>query len=156
LATTPVPRGADEPATPPAAAVAIVGMACILPGAPDLETYWSNILNKVDAVGEVPSERWDWRQYYDPDRNAPDKVNSRWGGFIWPAAFDPLDFGMPPGTLPSIEPFQLLTLLVVRKALEDAGYAKRPFNRERTSVILGAGGGAGDLISGYMVRSNLP
>src|SRR5262249_13087645 len=57
LVTTPVSRGADEPATLPAAAVAIVGMVCILPGASDLETYWSNILNKVDAVGEVPSER---------------------------------------------------------------------------------------------------
>ena len=63
---------------------------------------------------------------------------------------------MPPGTLPSIEPFQLLALEVVRRALQNAGLLDKPFPRETTSVILGAGGGGADLTSGYMVRSSLP
>ncbi len=150
-----LPAEDDQPAPPPAA-IAIVGMACILPGAPDLQTYWANILNKVDAVTEVPASRWDWRQYYDPDRKALDKVYSRWGGFIDEVPFDPLTYGMPPSSLPSIEPFQLLTLVTVRAALADAGYLERPFARERTSVVLGAGGGAADLTAGYMVRTSLP
>ncbi|WZO99323.1 SDR family NAD(P)-dependent oxidoreductase [Isosphaeraceae bacterium EP7] len=144
------------PQSPPPCAVAIVGMACILPGSPDLKSYWSNILGKVDAITEVPADRWDWRQYYDADRSAPDKIYSRWGGFIDEVAFDPATYGIPPSSLASIEPFQLLALAVVRSALDDAGYLDRPFCRERTSVILGAGGGGADLTAGYMFRSSLP
>jgi acyl transferase domain-containing protein/NAD(P)H-dependent flavin oxidoreductase YrpB (nitropropane dioxygenase family)/NAD(P)-dependent dehydrogenase (short-subunit alcohol dehydrogenase family) len=148
--------GLDEPEPLAPADVAIVGLGCILPGAADLATYWSNILNKVDAITEVPESRWDWRNYYDPDRSARDKVYSKWGGFIDDVPFDPIAFGMPPASLKSIEPFQLLALLVVQSALKDAGYLNRPFARERTSVILGAGGGGADLSGDYMVRSSLP
>src|SRR5439155_11746642 len=101
-------HGAPEPA-----AIAIVGMSSLLPGASDLPTYWQNIMNKVDAITEVPASRWDWRLYYDPDRNAQDKVYSRWDGFLPEIAFDPVTYGMPPNSLHSIEPFQLLTLHVV-------------------------------------------
>ncbi|HLG74758.1 MAG TPA: beta-ketoacyl synthase N-terminal-like domain-containing protein, partial [Chloroflexota bacterium] len=145
-----------EPEAPPAAAVAIVGMGCIMPGATDLRTFWDNILNKVDAITEIPESRWDWRRYYDPDRAAPDKTYSRWGGFVPDVPFDPVEFGMPPSSVPSIEPFQLLALLTVRAALRDAGYADRSFPRERTSVVLGAGGGGGDLTCGYITRTSLP
>ena len=136
--------------------VAIVGMACLLPKAPNLQTYWENILHKVDAVREVPPERWDWNLYYDSDPKAKDKIYSRWGGFLEDVPFDPIQYGMPPASLRSIEPSHLLTLEVVRAALDDAGYLERPFERERTSVILGAGGGAADLGLGYGVRSFLP
>ncbi len=149
------PSNEAEP-VPRQAAVAIVGMGCIVPGAADLATFWSNVVNKVDAITEVPASRWDWRQYYDADRTARDKVYSRWGGFIDEVPFDPVAYGMPPNTLRSIEPFQLLALAVVRAALQDAGYLDRPFPRERTSVVLGAGGGGGDLGGGYVVRSSLP
>ncbi|HLI50601.1 MAG TPA: beta-ketoacyl synthase N-terminal-like domain-containing protein, partial [Thermomicrobiaceae bacterium] len=150
-------RGQSDEAEPLAPAdVAIVGIGCILPGAPDLATFWSNILNKVDSVTEVPESRWDWRNYYDADRSARDKIYSRWGGFIDDVPFDPVAFGMPPASLASIEPFQLLGLLVVQAALKDAGLLDRPFPRERTSVILGAGGGGADLSGNYVVRSSLP
>src|SRR5581483_737578 len=150
------PAGEDAEPVPPPADVAIVGIGSIVPGAPELRTFWANILNRVDAVTEIPERRWDWRQYYDPDRNARDKVYSRWGGFIDPVPFDPVAFGMPPNSLRSIEPFQLLGLLVAQAALRDAGYGDRPFARERASVIFGAGGGGADLSVGYTVRSSLP
>jgi len=136
--------------------VAIVGMSCLLPKAPDLGSYWENIIRKIDAVGEVPKERWDSELYFDSDPKAKDKVYSKWGGFLEDIPFDPVQYGMPPASLRSIEPAQLLTLQVVRAALDDAGYGKRPFARERTSVILGAGGGAADLGLGYSARSFLP
>jgi acyl transferase domain-containing protein/NAD(P)H-dependent flavin oxidoreductase YrpB (nitropropane dioxygenase family)/ABC-type nitrate/sulfonate/bicarbonate transport system substrate-binding protein/NAD(P)-dependent dehydrogenase (short-subunit alcohol dehydrogenase family) len=135
--------------------IAIVGMACLLPKAPNLQTYWENILNKVDAIAEIPKDRWDWELYYDPDRLAKDKIYSKWGGFLDEVHFDPLEYGIPPNSLRSIEPLHLLTLEVVRAALKDAGYLDRPFPRERTSVILGAGGGA-DLGGRYGFRSMLP
>jgi acyl transferase domain-containing protein/NAD(P)H-dependent flavin oxidoreductase YrpB (nitropropane dioxygenase family) len=150
------PAPADEAAPPPPADVAIVGLGCILPGAPDVRTLWANILGKVDAIGEVPAERWDWRVMFDPEPSTRDKVYSRWGGFIDPVALDPMALGLPPKSLDSIEPFQLLALLCAQSALADAGYATRPFDRERTSVILGAGGGGADKSVGYTVRSAIP
>jgi len=145
---------ATRPETP--SDVAVVGMSCLLPKAPDLVTYWENILNKVDAITEVPVERWNPEMYYDPDPKAKDKIYSKWGGFLDDVIFDPMQYGMPPSTLRSIEPAQLLTLEVVRAALEDSGYLDRPFPRERTSVILGAGGGAADLGLAYGARSFIP
>jgi hypothetical protein len=47
--------------------IAIIGMSCILPKAPHLQAYWQNILNKVNAITEIPADRWDWKRYYDPD-----------------------------------------------------------------------------------------
>jgi len=136
--------------------VAIIGMACFLPGANDVRTYWENVLNRVNAITEVPLDHWDWRLYYDPDPKARDKICSKWGGFLADIPFDPLLFGMPPNSLSSIEPVQLYALEAVRRALADAGYAERPFDRARTAVILGAGGGAAQLAISYSFRSYLP
>ena len=135
--------------------IAIIGMACLLPKAQDLQVYWENILNKVDAITEIPKDRWDWELYFDPDPKTPDKIYSKWGGFLDDVLFDPMQYGMPPASLRSIEPAQLLTLEVVRAALKDAGYLDRSFPRERTSVILGSGGGAADLGLGYGSRAFL-
>ncbi|MGH3965972.1 MAG: beta-ketoacyl synthase N-terminal-like domain-containing protein, partial [Pseudonocardiaceae bacterium] len=135
--------------------VAIIGMGCLLPKAPTLDAYWQNILDKVDAITEIPADRWDWQQYFDPDPKAPDKIYSRWGGFLDKIPFDPVRYGMPPTSLRSIEPMQLLTLEAVRAALDDAGYLDRPFPRQQTGVVLGAGG-LGDLGNQYSVRSALP
>jgi acyl transferase domain-containing protein/NAD(P)H-dependent flavin oxidoreductase YrpB (nitropropane dioxygenase family) len=139
-----------------ASRVAIVGMGCILPQAGDIRTLWRNILSKRDAITEVPRERFDIDRYYSTDRHARDRVYSKWGGFLEEVPFDPLKHGIPPTAMPSIDPFQLLTLEVVNQALQDAGYLNRPFNRERTSVILGASGGVGDLGFRYGIRAGLP
>ncbi len=136
--------------------VAIIGMSAVFPGAASVTRFWSNTLRGVDAITEVPPDRWDWRLYYDADPKAPDKIVSKWGGFLPDVAFDPLRYGMPPSSLASIEPAQLLALEVVRTALADAGYAERPFRREQTAVVLGMGGGAAQLAMGYAFRSYLP
>ncbi len=136
--------------------VAIVGMSCMFPKARDVDAFWSNILNKVDAIQEIPADRWDWKLYFDSDRSAPDKIYSKWGGFLDDVLFDPTSYGMPPNTLPSVEPLQLLVLEAVREALRDAGYEERAFDRERTAVVLGAGGGVADLGLGYGFRALLP
>ena len=136
--------------------VAIVGMSCLLPGAKDIAEYWNNIIAKVDSISEVPPERWDSDRYFDADPAARDKIYSRWGGFLNDIEFDPLAFGMPPNSLPYIEPLQLLTVHAVRAALIDAGYPDGGFPRDRTSVILGVGGGVADLGQKYSVRSALP
>ncbi|HEY6422755.1 MAG TPA: beta-ketoacyl synthase N-terminal-like domain-containing protein, partial [Pseudonocardiaceae bacterium] len=133
--------------------VAIVGMAGVFPGARDLADYWANVLAGVDAVTEVPPGRWDPEVYFEPEggRGTP----SKWGGFLPEIPFDALAYGIPPAALASIEPVQLLALEVAARALRDAGYAQRSFDRERTSVIFGAEAGA-DLSSAYGFRSLYP
>ena len=136
--------------------IAIVGMACYYPGANSLGEYWENILRLQYDVIEVPGTHWDWRPFYDPDPRARDKIVSKWGGFLGEIPFDPLRYGITPKSMLSIEPLQLLLLECVRTALCDAGYERRPFNRERTAAILGVGGGGSPLAVAYGFRSCLP
>ncbi|HEV3436538.1 MAG TPA: nitronate monooxygenase, partial [Gemmata sp.] len=113
-----------EPAPPPCD-VAIIGLSCFYPKAGSLWSYWENILDKVNAVIEVPPTHWDWRPFYDPDPRARDKSISKWGGFMDDITFDPLWFGITPKSIPCIEPLQLLLLEAVRQGIADAGYADR-------------------------------
>jgi NAD(P)H-dependent flavin oxidoreductase YrpB (nitropropane dioxygenase family) len=122
--------------------IAIVGMACVLPGASTLNEYWENILAGVNNVREVPIDRWDSNHYFSQNRHEKDKVYSKWGAFIDPVIFDPVKFAIPPLSIHSIEPLQLIALQVASDALADAGYAVRPFNRQRTSVVFGISGTA--------------
>ncbi len=132
--------------------IAIVGMACIYPGASNLETFWRNIIMGTDSVTEVPDDRWNKALYFNPDSDAQDMSHSKWGGFIPRIDFDPLEFGIPPQSLAAIEPSQLLSLLVAKQALENAGYQDGNFNAENVSVILGAEGG-NDLANSYGFRN---
>ncbi|MDD5581174.1 MAG: SDR family NAD(P)-dependent oxidoreductase [Methylobacter sp.] len=134
--------------------IAIIGMACMLPKAADLRTYWQNIVNRVDAIREVSDDRWRPADFFDPKRGAPDKVNSKWGGFLDDFQFDPGIYGIAPASLSSIEPMQLLALEVSRLALEDAGFNHHPFPRERTATIF-AQGGMNDLGTIYIFRTLL-
>jgi acyl transferase domain-containing protein/NAD(P)H-dependent flavin oxidoreductase YrpB (nitropropane dioxygenase family)/NAD(P)-dependent dehydrogenase (short-subunit alcohol dehydrogenase family) len=136
--------------------IAIVGIACNFPKAPDLITYWENILGKSNAIIEIPPTHWDWRLYYDADPKSPDKIISKWGGFVDDITFDPLTYGITPNSLHSIDPLQLYLLESVRHALADAGYSERPFDRERTCAILGIGGGGSPLPVAYGFRTCLP
>ena len=136
--------------------VAIVGMSALLPGARDLDAYWENIVGGKYSITEVPSDKWSQGIHFDADPKSRDKIYSRWGGFLEPIEFDPLKYGMPPKSLSSIDPFQLITLEMVDRALRDAGYHQREFDREHTSVFVGEGGGMGNLGQLYSLRALLP
>ncbi|MGW3424414.1 SDR family NAD(P)-dependent oxidoreductase [Streptomyces phaeochromogenes] len=146
---------AEEPAAPEPLDVAVVGMACMFPEAPDLAAYWANILGGHDGVGEVPADRWDPAVHYSQDTDGA--TPSKWGGFLPRIPFDPLRYGIPPTSLGSIEPVQLLALEAARRALEDAGYGERGrgFDRSRTSVVFGAEAGS-DLSNAATLRAVLP
>ncbi|MFF1496449.1 SDR family NAD(P)-dependent oxidoreductase [Streptomyces sp. NPDC058304] len=137
--------------------IAIVGMACAYPGAPDLAAYWARILAGTDAVTEVPPERWDPALYYDADpARAGERTPSRWGGFLDPVPFDALAHGIPPASLAAVEPVQLLALEISARALGDAGYGRdREFDRSRTSVVFGAEAGT-ELAGAYGLRALHP
>jgi acyl transferase domain-containing protein len=122
--------------------VAIVGMAAVFPGAPDLATYWSNILTGVDAITTVPATRWD-ASYYDPEAattRPSDRLYCRRGGFIEQPTFNPTRFGIMPRTISGTEPDQLIALHTATEALTDAGGENQLRDRSRAGVIMGRGG----------------
>lgn len=143
--------------------IAIVGISCLFPEAADHHEFWRNILDGIDSVTEVPNSRWSTDLYYDPEAPAGERSSSKWGAFLSPTPFDPMNYGIPPQTLVSVEPVQLLALEVAARALKDAGYAPtpneevaaRPLPRERTSVIFGAEAGT-DLAAAYTFRGAHP
>ncbi|BBD66960.1 polyketide synthase phosphopantetheine-binding HglE [Nostoc commune NIES-4072] len=119
--------------------IAIVGMASLLPQARNLREYWQNIVNKIDCITDVPSTHWSVEDYYDPNpRTTEDKTYCKRGGFLPEVDFNPMEFGIPPSILEVTDVSQLLSLVVAKEAMEDAGYGeKRDFNREMVGVILG-------------------
>lgn len=128
--------------------VAIIGMACIFPGAPDLETYRQNIVSGIDAVTDVPPGRWDPEVFFDPRSSEGDRLYCKRGGYLGDLArFNPLEYGIMPRSLAGAEAGQLLSLRVAHEALCDAGYGEEAINHERTTLILGRGG--------YLDRSNV-
>jgi len=120
--------------------VAIVGMACLFPGAPDLDAFWRNIVEGVDATSDPPPEAWDPDIYYDPEFNDVDRTYCKRGGYLGAmATFDPLRHGIPPVAVGG-EPDQWLALQVARDALADAGMEELPGEiRARTEIVLGKG-----------------
>ncbi|HEY3465812.1 MAG TPA: polyketide synthase, partial [Amycolatopsis sp.] len=121
--------------------VAIVGMSVLLPGAPDLDTYWRNLVGGVDAITDVPPEKWD-SAHYAPDERRADRVYCRRGGFVDELAeVDVTGFGIMPNSVPATEPDQLIALRVAAQAVADAGGPDRlPADRAKVGVVLGRGG----------------
>jgi acyl transferase domain-containing protein len=113
---------ADGPSDKTTTDIAVIGMACQFAGAKDVRSYWRNICRGLDAVGEVPPERWRSEDFYSEDRLARDRIYSRWGAFLDPVVFDPVKWGIPPASVRHIEPMQLLSLEVAWQAMVDAGY----------------------------------
>lgn len=154
----PIVPPANVVAPPDPADIAIVGASCLVPGANDIESFWRNLLEGRDAITEIPAKRWDWRLYYDQRPGTRDRIVSKWGGFVDPIPFDPLRFGIPPKSLHSITPPQLLALELTRRALVNAGFKDArptPAVRERTSVVFAIGNTA-DVEQMYMTRATLP
>lgn len=116
--------------------VAIVGMACRFPGAPDLTTFWELLRGGGVATGPVARERWDASRYYDPDPRAPGKTVCTQGGFLDDVrGFDAAAFGIDPDEARQIDPQQRLFLEVAAEALSAAGTRSRS-----VGVFAGAGG----------------
>jgi len=123
--------------------VAIVGIGCLFPQGTDLASYWANILAARDCLSDLPADHsWSADDYYDPDPTAPDKTWATRGGFLDKVPFDPLKFGIPPAQLESIDTSQLLSLIVAREALRDAGIDPdaADWDRDRVACIVGVTG----------------
>jgi len=135
--------------------IAVVGISTFLPDAADKDALWKNLMDRHVAVREIPKNRWDTRLHYDPDPDAPGKTVSKWGGLFPDVAVDLAKLGIPPASARHMSTSNLLCLEAARLALADAGYDKRPFDRENTAVILANADGGGHLGHALIVRALL-
>ena len=131
----------DENPQDPFEPIAVIGVATLLPDAPDVDTFWQNILSAKVSLKEVPGNRWNPSDFWveggpkDVDEN---KTYSKIGGWVEGYEFDWRRWKTPPGSLPQIDLTQQWAVTVSAAALEDAGYmgdGARELPKARTGVI---------------------
>jgi acyl transferase domain-containing protein len=120
--------------------IAVVGLGCRFPGGVvDADSYWHLLADGVDAITEIPADRWDVDAFYQAEAGHPGKMSTRWGGFIDELdQFDAAFFGISAREAEAMDPNQRLVLEVSWEALENAGYAR--LAGTRTGVFVGAFG----------------
>ncbi len=128
-------RAASEP-------IAVIGMGCRFPlGANSPGAFWSLLRDGVDAVREIPPQRWDIDAYYDADPDVPGKVYCRHAALVDQAmveGFSPEFFGIAPREAERMDPQQRMLLEVCWEALEDAALPAGRIRGSRTGVFVGS------------------
>jgi acyl transferase domain-containing protein/acyl-CoA synthetase (AMP-forming)/AMP-acid ligase II/acyl carrier protein len=123
VAPTSEPGGCDS-----AEPVAIVGMACRFPGAPDTSSFWDLLRNARDAVTHLPRNRW----------TGPSADTAPMGGFLHDVAgFDAAFFAISSDEAKAMDPQQRLLLELAWEAFEDAGQNVHRLAGSRTAVFAG-------------------
>ena len=118
--------------------IAIIGLGCRFPQAETPEAFWHLLSHGIDAIAEVPADRWNIDELYDPQPATPGKMCTRWGGFLQQVdGFDPLFFNISPREAERMDPQQRLFLEVAWEALENAGLATDRLAGTKTGVFAG-------------------
>ena len=118
--------------------IAVVGIGCRFPKARNPEAFWQLLRNGVDAISEVPPQRWDLDTFYEPQSATLGKMNTRWGGFLEEVdRFDPGFFGISSPEAEHMDPQQRLILEVAWEALENAGIIPETLAGSQTGVFVG-------------------
>jgi acyl carrier protein len=116
--------------------IAIVGMACRFPGARNLDKFWELLSRGLDAISEVPPDRWDIEAFFDATPGTPGKMNTRYGGFITDIdKFDATAFGISPREAERMDPQQRLLMEVSWETLEDAGLTRQAVRGSALGVL---------------------
>ncbi len=119
--------------------IAIVGMSGLFAGAPDVDSYWNNIVNKVCAVDD-PLPEWGGELFLDPQSDELTRIYTQKGGFLKELSrFDARKYGIMPNSMVGSEPDQYHALDLAAQALADAGLKEGDFDGESTGIILGHG-----------------
>lgn len=118
--------------------IAIVGLSCRFPGAPDVDSFWKLLLNEVDAITEVPTNRWDANEYFDPESGKPGYINNKFGGFIEHVdQFDAAFFGISPAEATVMDPQQRLLMELAWRSFESAGIDPNKLSGTDCGVFVG-------------------
>jgi 8-amino-7-oxononanoate synthase len=121
--------------------IAIVGLGCRFPQARNPLEFWELIRAGTVTFRPIPRSRWNHESFFDSTTRIPDKAYIDKGAYLEDdelREFAALHFGIAPRRLQVTDPQHRLLLDAVRGALQDAGYEKRPFDRSRTGVFIGA------------------
>ncbi len=117
--------------------IAIIGIGCRFPGAPNPQAFWKLLQEGGDSVREVPADRWDATALYDPDPSSPGKMINRQAGLIDTVdKFDWRAFRIPPREARYMDPQHRLLLEVAWEALEDAGLPFEDIAGSRVGVYM--------------------
>ncbi len=134
--------------------IAIVGVSGCFPRAEDVDALWMNLRDGRDCIGEIPTQRWDWRAIYGDPMRERNKTHAKWGGFIdGIAEFDPLFFGISPHEAELMDPQQRLLMTYVWKVFEDAGYSAQRLAGSDTGIFVGTASSGYERLFG---RAGLP
>jgi len=128
--------------------IAIIGMAGRFPGSKDLDAFWENLKNGVQALGRYSPEELRAAQVDESLLNNPNYVNV---GAVLDGieAFDAAFFGLSPAEAAVLDPQHRLFMETVWHALEDAGYTP-----DRFKGRIGLFGGASSSV--YLQEHILP
>ena len=119
-------------------AFAIVGYAARFPGAADADEFWDVLREGRDAISEVPKDRWDVDEFFDPEPGAPGKVVTRRAGFVDDVTgFDAPFFGMSTREVRLMDPQHRLLLETAWRAVEHSGTAPTALANTNTGVFVG-------------------
>ena len=144
-APPPQPEPAPQPTAQPAAqpdddAIAIVGMACRFPDAPDLAAFWRLLEDARDLVTDGRRDPGPWHGV--AGNPGEGDASSRRGAFLEDMdKFDAGFFGIRPIEARMMDPRQRLLLETTWHALEDAGVDPAELKGSRTGVYVGTGNG---------------
>ncbi|KAK5653765.1 hypothetical protein OQA88_7922 [Cercophora sp. LCS_1] len=117
--------------------IAIIGMACRLPGGADSpQSLWSMLASSRDGFTEVPRSRWDWKAFYHKNPDQKEATNFSHAYFLQDdvSKFDARFFGIPSAEATGVDPQQRLVLEVAYEAIEDAGIPVESLRGSATSV----------------------
>src|SRR6185369_14540273 len=119
-----------------------IGMGCRLPGGiTSPEQLWDALLRGEDLVTEIPSDRWDADEYYDPEPGVPGRSVSKWGAFLDDiAGFDADFFGISEREATALDPQHRLLLECSWEAIEHAGIDPAAVANTLTGVFVGLTG----------------
>ncbi|MGH8879373.1 MAG: type I polyketide synthase, partial [Stackebrandtia sp.] len=118
--------------------IAIVGLSCRFPGSDDLDQFWADLVAGRDCITEIPAERWDFRQDFDPEPGKRGKTYSKWGGFIRDIdRFDGEFFRISPREAERMDPQERLFLQEVWHAMEDGGLTTDALSPYQVGVYVG-------------------
>lgn len=118
--------------------IAIIGMSGIFPGANNIAELWQNLISGKDVVTEIPSDRWDWKEYYG-DASIENKTKIKYGYFIDGIDnFDATFFNISPQEAELMDPQQRIFLQIVWQTIEDAGYPVEMISKKKVGLFVGS------------------
>jgi amino acid adenylation domain-containing protein/FkbM family methyltransferase len=134
--------------------IAIIGMSGCFPQAEDTDAFWNNLVRAKSCIGEIPANRWDWREIYGDPNTETNKTNNKWGAFLEGIAeFDPLFFGISPREAELMDPQQRLLMTHIWRVIEDAGYSSKSLAGSRTAIFVATSGSG---YEGLLAQADVP